>query len=325
MKNKIVSIAIAVLVLSVVVIKVITMPPRLKSARLVEVQEGALAAEIAKSLEQTGVIKESDWFLYLTNRYDVQGKLQAGIYEFSGRTPLKKVISKIVKGDVVLIRLTVPEGYTLKEIAQLLESKKLVGSEEFIKYAEGNKKLEGMLFPDTYFFPHNVSAAAIASTMYRRFKNVFEDLYGASVTDSNFRKVREIVTVASIVEKEAMYAGEREMIAGIIYKRLKKKMPIQSCSTVLYALGRPKSRLSSKDLNIKSPYNTYTHRGLPPGPICSPGLSSLKAAVNPKKTNYLFFVSMGDGRNHFSATYQEHLNATKTFLSSETKPETSHQ
>ncbi|MBN1446190.1 MAG: endolytic transglycosylase MltG [Candidatus Omnitrophica bacterium] len=323
MKNKAISIAIVVLALGFIVIKAVTMPPRLKNARLVEIPEGALAEEIAKSLEQTGVIREADWFLYLTNRYNVQEKLQSGIYEFSGRTSLKKVISRIVKGEVVLIRLTVPEGYTLKEIAQLLERKKLAGSEEFIKYAEGIKKLEGMLFPDTYFFPHNVSAEAIASTMYRRFKNVFEDLYGEPVTDSNFSKVKEIVTIASIVEKEAMYASEREIIAGIIYKRLKKNMPIQSCSTVLFALGTPKSRLSGKDLNVKSPYNTYTHKGLPPGPICSPGLSSLKAAVNPRKTDYLYFVSMGDGRNHFSSTYREHLNASKTFLSSETKPETS--
>lgn len=323
MRNRIISITVVVFVLGVLFMKVITLPPNLKTAKLVEIPEGATAVEIARRLEEKHVVKKANWFLYLTNRYGSQGKLQAGIYEFSGRTPLKKVISMIVRGEVVLIRVTVPEGYTVKEIAELLENKKLVDSREFIQYARDNKKLEGMLFPDTYFFPHNVSTEAIASTMFRRFMNVFGEIYGKEITDSNFKKVREIVTIASIVEKEAMYSNEREIIAGIIYKRLKKDMPIQSCSTVIYALGMPKSRLSGKDLNIKSLYNTYVHRGLPPGPICNPGFSSLKAAVNPKKTDYLYFVSMGDGRNYFSKTYQEHLAASKRFLSSGTASETS--
>jgi len=322
-RNRIISITVGVLVLGVLLMKAITLPPDLRTARLVEIPEGATAVEIARRLEEKRVVKKANWFLYLTNRYGLQGKLQAGIYEFSGRTPLKKVISMIVKGEVVLIRITVPEGYTVKEIAGLLENKKLVDSREFIQYARDNKKLEGMLFPDTYFFPHNVSTEAIAGTMFRRFMNVFGEIYGKEITDSNFKKAREIVTIASIVEKEAMYSNEREIIAGIIYKRLKKDMPIQSCSTVIYALGMPKSRLSGKDLNIKSPYNTYVHRGLPPGPICNPGFSSLKAAVNPKKTDYLYFVSMGDGRNYFSKTYQEHLAASKRFLSSGTASETS--
>lgn len=303
-------------------IKIVTLPPEVETARLVEVGEGVTAEDIARTLEQKGIIRKADWFLYLTNRYKVQKRLQSGIYEFSGRTPLKKVISKIVRGEVVLVRVTVPEGYTVREIAVILERKKLADSGEFIKYALEYKKLEGMLFPDTYFFPHKVSVEAIASTMFRRFRNVFEEVYGEEITDANFQKVKDIVTVASIVEKEAMYNGEKEIIAGIIYKRLKRKMPLQSCSTVIYALGKPKARLSKSDLRIKSPYNTYMHRGLPPGPICNPGLYSLKSAINPPKTDYLYFVSMGDGRNHFSKTYQEHLIATKTFLSSGTNSET---
>ncbi len=294
----------------------------MQTARLVEVNEGATAEDVAKALEEKGVIRNDDWFLYLTNKYRVQEKLQAGIYEFSGRTSLKKVILKIVRGEVVLVRVTVPEGYTIREIAELLERKKLAGSEEFIKYALENKKLEGMLFPDTYFFPHSVSVEAIAATMFRRFKAVFEEVYGEPVTDANFHKVKEIVTVASIIEKEATYKDEKPIIAGIIYKRLKKKIPLQSCSTVIYALGRSKARLSTSDLKVKSQYNTYTHRGLPPGAICNPGLDSMQAAIKPEKTDYMYFVAMGDGRNYFSRTYREHVAATERFLSSATKPET---
>ena len=323
MKNKAISIVLAVLILGTLLIKIITLPPKIQTAKLVEIPEGATAEDIAKTLEEKGVIKRAGWFLYLTKRHNIQGKLQAGIYEFSGRTPLKEVIKKLVYGEVVLVRITIPEGSTIKDIAEILERKELCRKEEFISYAMDNKKLEGMLFPDTYLFPHKTSVEAIASTMYKRFKNVFEELYGEPITDANFKKVKEIVTVASIVEKEAMYDSERRIIAGIIYKRLKRHIPIQSCATVVYALGKPKARLSNSDLKVKSPYNTYTHRGLPPGPICNPGLSSLKAALNPEKTDYLYFVSMGDGKNYFSKTYSEHLTAIKTFLSSSTQSETS--
>ncbi|MCM8777103.1 MAG: endolytic transglycosylase MltG [Candidatus Omnitrophica bacterium] len=322
MKSKTIPIIIAVLILGTIAIKIITLPPEVKTAKLVEIPEGANAVDIAKLLEEKGIIKNDDWFLYLTRRYNVQKNLQAGIYEFSGRTPLKEVIRKIAKGEVILVRVTIPEGSTIREIADILERKELVSKDEFIKYALETKKLEGMLFPDTYLFPHKTSVEAIASTMYKRFKNVFEELYGEPVTDTNFKKVKEIVTVASIVEKEAMYDSERRIIAGIIYKRLERKIPIQSCATVIYATGKQKSRLSTSDLKVKSPYNTYTHRGLPPGPICNPGSSSLKAALNPAKTDYLYFVSMGDGRNYFSKTYSEHISAIKTFLSSGTTQDT---
>ncbi|MCX8081782.1 MAG: endolytic transglycosylase MltG [bacterium] len=322
MKSKIISIIIAVLIMGTLTIKIVTLPPKLKTAKLIEIPEGANAVDVAKILEEKGIIKNDDWFLYLTRRYNVQEKLQAGIYEFSGRTYLKEVIKKIVHGDVIMVRVTIPEGSTVKEIADILERRKLVSKDEFIKYAE-YKKLEGMLFPDTYLFPHKISVEAIAKTMYKRFKEVFEEIYGAPITEENFKKVKELVTVASIVEKEAMYDSERRIIAGIIYKRLKKNIPLQSCATVIYATGKARTRLSNSDLKVRSPYNTYTHRGLPPGPICNPGLSSLKAALNPEKTDYLYFVSMGDGRNYFSKTYAEHIAAIKMFLSSTTSSETS--
>ena len=320
-RNKIIFIILVFLLAGYLIIKAVTLPPLLKTAKLIEIPEGANAIEIAKLLKEKGVIKNTKWFLYWTNRYQVQKKLKAGIYEFSGRTCLKKVISKLIKGEVSLVKISIPEGYTINDIGLLLEKKELVEKNAFIQYAR-EKKLEGFLFPDTYFFPRKVSVEGIASTMFRRFKDVFEDIYGEPINDNNFKKIKEIVTVASILEKEAMYTNERKIIAGIIYKRLKKNMPIQSCATVLYVLERPKTRLSSRDLMINSPYNTYKHKGLPPGPICNPGKDSLQAALNPRTTDYLFFVSMGNGCNHFSKTYKEHQRAMNLFLSSNPQSET---
>ena len=142
MKSKLISVILSVLILGVIIIKLVTLPPEVKTAKLVEIPEGATAVDVAKLLEEKGVIKNDDWFLYLTRRYNVQEKLQAGIYEFSGRTPLKEVIRKIARGEVILVRVTVPEGSTIKDIADILERKELVPKEEFIKYALENKKLE---------------------------------------------------------------------------------------------------------------------------------------------------------------------------------------
>jgi len=321
MKNKFLLAALCIILAGYAAVKIATLPPLVKTARLVEIKEGSTALEIAELLEKKGIIKKSGWFLYWTGRYGAQKDLKTGIYEFSGRTPLKRVIAKLVRGEVTLVRVSVPEGYTVRDIAALLEKKELANKEDFIRYAE-KKKLEGFLYPDTYFFPYNVSMEALSSTMFRRFREVFEDIYGEPATEDNFHKVKEIVTVASILEKEAMFKNEKEIIAGIIYKRIKRKMPIQSCATVIYALEKPKARLSYRDLRINSPYNTYVHRGLPPGPIANPGRTSIEAAVNPRKTDYLFFVSMGNGRNHFSRSYRDHLSAINLFLSPGTQAET---
>ncbi|HNS31997.1 MAG TPA: endolytic transglycosylase MltG [bacterium] len=321
-KNKLLLILFFSLAAIYLALKIITMPPVLKTARLIEIPEGSNAMEIARLLENKKIIRNAGWFLYWTNRYRAQEKLKAGIYEFSGRTPLKRVISKLIKGEITLVRVSIPEGCTINDIAVILEKKDLAQKDDFINYAS-EKQLEGFLFPDTYFFPHKVSVEAISSTMFKRFKDIFNDINGEPVNDSNFKKVKEIVTVASILEKEAMHKNEREIIAGIIYKRIRKNIPIQSCATVIYSMDKTKARLSHMDLKIKSPYNTYMHRGLPPGPISNPGKVSIEAAINPKKTDYMFFVSMGDGRNYFSKTYAEHKNAVNLFLNSRTSTETS--
>jgi len=302
-------------------IKLITLPPYVER-KLVEIPENKNAYEIGKILKEQRIIKNIKWFLYWTNRYNVQKKLKSGIYEFSGRTPLKKVIEKLVKGEIALVRIVIPEGATIYDIGMILERAGLIkNKDEFIEYAK-NKNLEGFLFPDTYYFPYNISIEGICLKMWKNFKNVFEGIYDEEINEKNWDEVKKIVTVASIIEKEASLSYERKIIAGIIYKRLKKNIPIESCSTVEYALGYKRKRLTKSDLKVKSPYNTYIHKGLPPTPICNPGKDSLIAALNPTKTDYMFFLSKGDGTNHFSKTYKEHLEAIKIYLSNQTNQET---
>ncbi|MFN4227721.1 MAG: endolytic transglycosylase MltG [Candidatus Ratteibacteria bacterium] len=305
-----------------ILIKIITLPPLVPIKKLVEIPENKTAYEIAKILKEEGIIKSVKWFLFWTNHYQVQKKLKSGIYEFSGRTPLKKVIEKLVKGEIALVKILIPEGSNIYDIGEILYRANLIKEKnEFIEYAKKNK-LEGFLFPDTYYFPYNISIEGIVQKMWKNFKDVFERIYDEEINEKNWDEVKKIVTVASIVEKEASLTTERKIIAGIIYKRLSKNMPIASCSTVEYALGYRKKRLSNSDLKIKSPYNTYIHKGLPPTPICNPGKDSLIAAINPIKTDYLFFLSKGDGTNYFSKTYEEHLSAIKTYLSDKTLSET---
>jgi len=308
-------IIIGILIFFWALIKIITLPPLVSPAKLVEIPENSTAYQIAEILYKNKVIKKMSWFLYITNKMKVQDKLKSGIYEFSGRTPLKKVVEKLVKGEVKLVKVTIPEGTDIMEIGEILEKKGIIKNEdEFVSYAK-EKKLEGFLFPDTYLFPLNSSVESVSHYMWKRFNEVWKELTGEEINSANYEKVKKIATIASIVEKEAIYPEEKRIIAGIIYKRLKKGLPIQSCATVEYALGYHKSRLTEKDLKIRSPYNTYLYKGLPPTPICNPGKISLKATLNPEKTDYLYFLSMGNGKNHFSKTYKEHLRAKRIYFS----------
>ena len=300
----------------------ITLPPVVKKAKLIEIPEKANGQEIAAILKYEGIIRRGSWFLFLTNRMRVQDKLQAGVYEFQGRISLRRVIEKLVKGQVAMLKITIPEGATIRDIGRILEGRNIVSAREFVVYAD-KKHLEGFLYPETYFFPLNVSMETVANTALSMFEKRFAMLYGKPVTMENNDEVKKIVTIASIIEKEAEADAERSIIASVIANRLKRRMPLQSCSTVEYALGRHKARLRESDLRTRSPYNTYLHYGLPPGPICSPGKASLVGALAPAKTDYLFFVTKGDGTHYFSRTHAEHLRARQLFLDAGTQPDTS--
>jgi UPF0755 protein len=217
-------------------------------------------------------------------------------------------------------QFTVPEGLHIGQIASLLDSENIVQEDEFIQACRSEDilrefgvpfdSMEGFLFPDTYTVARGVDARAIVTMMARRF---FEQLESVAPSDYTDEELKRVVIIASLVEREAMIDEERPLVAAVFYNRLANNKRLESCATVQYILGKTKERLLYSDLRTPSPYNTYLHAGLPPGPISNPGLESLRAALYPAEVDYLFFVSKGNGTHHFSNTYKEHLRAIEKY------------
>ncbi len=289
----------------------------------VNIAEGVNGTEIAKILSQKGVLRDIPEFLFFLKILGKERSLKSGTYElYRYKNPIY-LINKLTQGRGVDIRITIPEGFTIFEIADVLEKNGLVDKTAFIslccnqKFIRSlglkGKTLEGYFFPDTYLFNENQSDTEIIQVLVDNFKKHTNNF---NITDQD--SLYKILTLASIVEKEAKYEDERPIIARVFLNRIKKRRPLESCATVLYAMKLrnmeiPHRRLTEKQLLIKSPYNTYQNLGLPPGPICSPGMASLKAVISPARVDYLYFVSMGNGRHHFSRTYQEHLAAKEHY------------
>lgn len=245
-------------------------------------------------------------------------KLEAGEYEFSGYISPFDVYRKLSQGLHKLHRIVVVEGSDLYDIAELLEREKVCKKEDFLKYATSETTpksyglstptMEGFLFPDTYFFSKNTHPLKVIDTMYRNFLEKTVELR-PRVAQKNLT-IEEWVTVASMIEKETFRENEKPLISAVIYNRLKRGMKLQIDPTVIYALKRRgmwEGILTKEHLQIDDPYNTYLYFGLPPTPICNPGLSSLRAALEPAKVNYLYFVVDPRTRRHlFSTTYSQH-------------------
>jgi UPF0755 protein len=232
------------------------------------------------------------------------------------------IVHELRRGIPPSLKITIPEGLNNKEVAELFSQKGLVNLASFTDALKDHSAIyellddyhiktgmEGYLFPDTYNFELNASIEKeIIHKMILRFKDVYEQNF----PEIPVNKRKEIVIIASLVEKEAKKPEERPIIAGVFYNRLRRGYALQSCATVQYSLGKRKERLYYKDLQVESPYNTYLHQGLPPGPIANPGLASLKAAVNPAQVSYLYFVAKPDGSHVFSTTFEQHLKAQHT-------------
>lgn len=288
----------------------------------VTIPEASSSGEIGAILEDNGVIRSAMAFKLQVKKDGVASELKAGTYYFEGPYSLSEVIDALVSGPAVSgEKVTIPEGYNQKQIIDLLVSKGLVTEDEFLDAAAngdygydylpaaGNsQRLEGFLFPDTYYISEDDSAEEIIAMMLETFNSYYTDEWKARVEELGLT-ASEWVTMASIVEKEAAVESDRPIIAGVFYNRLKLGMLLQSCATVQYALGETKSVLSDEDVQIDSPYNTYINYGLPPGPIASPGYASLYAALYPTDSDYLYFVAKPNGEHIFSVTYEEHLAA----------------
>ena len=277
----------------------------------VEIPEGLTARQTAELLHAKGVVPSTFGFrLFLkVTRFDRQ--LRPGVYTLRRREWPTTIARKLTLGLTDAVRVTIPEGWMVRQVAERLEAAGVADAAEFMEVARA-KKLEGRLFPSTYHFPPSYGAEKAAALMVAEFDKQIGAAYVIAQPRPPFT-LEECLTVASIVEREAVQPTERPIIAAVYLNRLKKRMPLQADPTVQFALGVWKKGLTRTDLQIDSPYNTYKHRGLPPGPICSPGLGSFKAVLQPAQTQALYFVADGRGGHLFSETNEEHSQARQIY------------
>ncbi|MGA1845763.1 endolytic transglycosylase MltG [Deferribacter abyssi] len=254
---------------------------------------------------------------YLIYSYNFAKNRKFGDYKFNNKS-LKKILYDIKNGNVVKVKITIPEGFNIYEIAKLLESKKITTYKDFIKTAHNRNfiqqltgldltTIEGLLYPETYYFSKKQTPENIISTMYRLFKERLPDNFEKEISKHGLTFYEGII-LASIVQKETYLENEYPIIASVFYNRLKRKMKLQSDPTVIYGIFENfNGNLQKKDLrNNNNPYNTYKIKGLPPSPICNPSIQAIKAVMYPAVTNYLYFVADKNGKHHFSKRYLEH-------------------
>ena len=291
--------------------------------RFVEIAPGTGSRAIGKALVDAGVVRDEWTFRLAVLLTGTQRELKAGEYRFTTPASAKDVARKLARGDVFLRPITFPEGLSVKEMASIYESRGLGTSAAFLAAARDTsavkaldpaaRDLEGYLFPDTYNVPRKMNAHALVRQMVQAFLRVYGETVQKEV-DARGGTLREVVTLASLVEKEAAQPEERPIIAAVYQNRLRIGMGLQCDPTVIYALekaGRYTGNLTKADLRIDSPYNTYKYAGLPPGPIASPGRASLEAATRPASVDYLYFVSRNDGSHVFATTLAEHNKNVK--------------
>jgi UPF0755 protein len=289
------------------------------------VEPGETSKAIAGDLRAKGIIQDERLFLTVLWYQKATQRIQAGEYRFSEPSSTFEVIDRLVRGDVYYRSVTVPEGLTLFETAALLAEKNVGRSDELESVFLSPKliasidpdatDLEGYLFPDTYQLPRKPTSDEVARAMVSHFTSVLNESRRTRARELDLSP-RELVTFASVVEKETGQADERPLIASVFWNRIRIGMALQSDPTIIYDLkrqGRYDGNLRRADLEQDSPYNTYTNRGLPPGPIASPGRDSIDAVLYPAESKYLYFVSKNDGSHHFSKTLREHNAAVRKY------------
>ena len=289
---------------------------------IVHIPPGAGVRQVAAILAKEGIISDPDEFRYLVRWRGVSGRLQAGEFDFQPGLKPEAVLERLVAGQPVLYRFTVPEGYTLVQIAGVLDPKGIWSGEKFLTLARDpgfaaslgipHPTLEGYLFPETYSFPRSAGEAEIIRAMVHRMEKEFTPEAEAAMTALGFSR-HEVLTLASMVEKETGLAYERPLVASVLLNRLHRGMRLQSDPTVIYGMQNFNGNLTKADLETWTPYNTYRITGLPPGPIANPGAASIHAVLHAPKTNYLYFVARGDGSHEFSVTFRDHTRAVDRF------------
>ncbi len=273
----------------------------------VDVPAGATATSVAAQLTEKGLLPVPHTLLAWVKARRAGSKIKPGRYQFASGRSAFWIADDLIKGRTHKVKVTIPEGFASWQIAERLDALKICDGALF-KQAVDKEGLEGYLFPATYELDLSLDPVAVAHFLQDQFEERWTPELEGRAKEIGFSKERA-VTLASIIEREARVAEERPLVSAVYHNRMKIKMPLQADPTVQYAQGTWKPRLTYNDYrNTKSPYNTYLHPGLPPGPICSPGVESIKAALWPAKSDALYFVAAEDGRHTFSATYREHTN-----------------
>jgi UPF0755 protein len=284
------------------------------SETFVDIAPGSATVQIAEQLQTAGVIRNQ--FAFDLWRWMRKGKLKAGEYRFDHPVPLTEVYERIARGDVYTVAVTVPEGASIFDISMKLEQAGIANRSEFLDQQAHltdliadldphAKSLEGYLFPDTYRFPRKTTPAQIAAAMVRQFRVVAAEIGLKG-------NVHDVVTLASLVQRETAIDSERPLVASVFENRLAKHMPLMTDPSVIYGLELSRQwrgTIYASDLKLNTPYNTYLHAGLPPGPVANPGLPALRAAISPAHTSYLYFVAAGinpQGQSLFASTLEEH-------------------
>lgn len=290
------------------------------------VEKGPGMAAVAGRLERAGLIRRRETFLAAYYLFHHPRGPKAGEYRFAPPVRMRSLLEALIEGRVYLQPVTVPEGLTGREVAELLEEKGVLTADDFMAAfndpglvsswdAEAND-LEGYLFPETYHLTKNSAAAEVAARMVGQFQLRFGPEWNSRAGEMGWT-VREIVTLASLIEKETSRPEEREIVSAVFHNRLRIGMKLDCDPTIIYALkkeGTFDGDLKFKDMRLDSPYNTYLHRGLPPGPICNPGREAIRAALYPASEPFLYFVAANNGRHYFSRSYGEHREAVRRYI-----------
>ena len=291
-------------------------------SKVIVIPDGSTFQYVASLLEREGLIKSRAVFVLLGKSQSADRKVHAGEYELNpGMTPAE-ILSKLLNGQVLLHPLTIPEGLTIAQIADVASEQGLTDPAEFLRLANDRafiaslgikaETLEGYLYPNTYKFPRPIKARELLVAMVEQLRQVVGPDLLARMQELKMT-MHEVLTLASVIEKETGSGGERPEISAVFHNRLKKHIPLQSDPTVIYGLPAFDGNLHKKDLSSPSPYNTYRVQGLPPGPIANPGIQAIRATLYPSDSHSLYFVSRNDGTHQFSATLIEHNKAVEKY------------
>lgn len=291
-------------------------------AVLIEIENGSSLSQVARQLEKRKVIRSATALKLLAKLRNQSSAIHAGKYRFADPADPAEVLARLVSGDVEQVSLTIPEGFNLQQISERIEEKHLGDNDRFLQLCRNPQliaslgisatSLEGYLFPETYRFTPGIDEEELIRMMVGQLLSRFDKKLLSDAKTLGLNR-HQLLTLASIIEKETGQAEEMPVISSVFHNRLLRKIPLQTDPTVIYGIKDFDGNLTRKHLTTETPYNTYLIRGLPPGPIASPGLEALQAAAHPIKTNFFYFVSRGDGHHVFSATLQEHNQAVRQY------------